>query len=227
MSAHLPVTTIIKRLTVAREGSALPEFVLAILALVMLILGGLEFALAFQQYNTAQTAVRLGTRLAATTDPVARELATVTGLERGAALGDPMPPFATDGGGNPVPVVCRGDLGLCQGGNFSFDLAAMNQIVEGPDSRCGPPGPGGMVGLCDVFGRIRRENVTVTYSHSGLGTVDGKSNPIPIITVELHDLNFNLSILGPMLGLGSVAMPSFSVSMPAEDMRSSGFDPDS
>jgi len=197
------------RICAETSGAALTEAAI-VMPLFMVFTGGLvDFSLAFYQWNAASKAVQVGARLAAVSNPIDGALSSLTGLEGGAAAGDPFPPFAT---------VCSGASSTCTGlGNSSYSASAMNTLVYGRgEAACGTSGPDQFPGMCDVFDRIRPQNVIVSYRHTGLGFAGRPGGPVPTITVELTGLTFNLVFLG-----GSITMPPMRTTVTGEDLSTS------
>jgi hypothetical protein len=181
----------------------------AILAFLFFALTGglLDFSLAFFQWNAASKALQQGARLASVSDPVSSDLGTLTGLEGGAAPGDPFPDFVR---------VCNGASQSCSGG--TYNAAAMNTLVYGRgQTTCGTSGADQYAGMCDIFWRIQPQNVVITYRQTGLGFAGRPGGPVPTITVELTGLTFSLPFLGSLLG-GPITMPPMRTTATGEDM---------
>jgi hypothetical protein len=178
--------------------------------LLVLTCGLVEFSLAFFQWNSASKATQLGARLAAVSSPVSSDLTALTGLEGGAAAGDPFPSFVR---------VCNGSTQTCSNGGI-YNAAAMDTLVygRGGSTTCGTIGADGYPGMCDVFTRVRPQNVIVTYRQTGLGFAGRPGGPVPTITVELTGLTFNFVFLGKLLGLGPIAMPAMKTTATGEDL---------
>lgn len=169
-----------------------------------------EAGWAFFQWNKAQQAARLGGRLAATINPVARDLTTMTGLGGGVEAGDPMPDYTRS---------CFGKTQSCDQG--SFDQAALNMIFYGPDNDgiCAPA-PRQRRGLCDVYSRLTMDNIDITYASSGLGRAGSPADPAPLITITLKDIRFDFAILDRFTPTSLTIMPPVRVSVMGEDLRS-------
>ena len=203
-----PSTVAFYQFARSSNGASMIEF--AILGfLFFALLGGLiDFSLAFYQWNAASKALQQGARLASVSDPVSSDLKALTGLEGGAAPGDPFPDFVR---------VCSGASQSCSGGTYS--AAAMNTLVYGRgESTCGTRGADQYAGMCDVFWRIRPQNVVVTYRQTGLGFAGRPGGPVPTITVELTGLTFDLPFTGALLGGGPITMPPMRTTATGEDM---------
>lgn len=191
------------------HGASMVEFSV-IAGFYLAIVGGLiDFANGFYQWNSATKALQQGARLAAVSDPVASDLASMTGLEGSALAGDPFPDFIR---------VCSGAARSCSGGTFSQQ--ALETIVYGRNrTSCTTLGAGQTPAMCHVFGRIRPENVVITYQSSGLGFAGRPGGPVPTITVELTGLTFEFAFLNGVMGFNPIPMPSMKTTATGEDMR--------
>ena len=193
-----------------KRGSVSTEASFLLMIMVALTGATVEAGFAYFQWNSAQQAARHGARLAATSDPVAQSLSTMTGLGDGVEAGDPMPDYTRE---------CSGKTRSCNEGGFSN--TAMNNIVFGPDNdlTCGTTEKKRR-GMCDVFDKITIDNVDVTYTHSGLGIAGNPGQPAPLVTVKVTDMRFNFVFLGLFTPKSFSRMPDVSVSLMAEDLRS-------
>ena len=113
---------ILQRFKRLEEGAVTVETSLIIMMLIILTGGAIEAGYGFYQYNGAQQAVRTGARIAATSDPVAMSINTMTGLSNSVSTGQAFPNFQ---------VTCSDETQQCSDG--SFDATAMRRIVFGPD----------------------------------------------------------------------------------------------
>jgi hypothetical protein len=192
-------------------GSVLLEFTVTMLVFLIFVFGAVEGSLLFYQWNIATKAVQLGARLAAVSNPVSSDLLTLTGLEdTGKLPGDQMPDFDR---------ICDGATGSCSGG--TYNAAAMNTLVYGRgDTSCDPSNSN--IGMCDIYGRIKPENVVVRYQYTGLGYAGRPGGPVPTITVGLQGLEFNFIALDGLLGLGPITIPGLRTTMTAEDLNGGG-----
>lgn len=201
----------LKRLErIARDssGAAMVEFTVIVFLLLALTGGMVDFSYALYQWNSAAKAVQLGARLASVSNPVSSDLKTLTGLGGGALPGDPFPAFER---------VCSGATQTCSNAG-TYDADAMNTLVYGRgDASCGMIGEDQFPGMCDVFGRIRPENVVVSYRNTGLGFAGRPGGPVPTITIELTGLTFNFVFL-KLLGFGQMTMPPMRTTATGEDM---------
>lgn len=200
----------IRRFLKNTRGSVSIEASFLLMIMVALTGATVEAGYAYFQWNGAQQAARHGARLAATSDPVSDELNNMTGIGNGVEAGDPMPDYT---------LSCAGKTSSCNQGGYSS--TAMNKIFFGPDndnSCAATEKP--RRGMCDVFNNITKDNVEVTYTHSGLGTAGFPANPAPLVTVTVTDMKFDFVLLGLFTPDSFSNMPDVSVSIMAEDLKS-------
>jgi hypothetical protein len=205
-----PLALFSRRITKADDGIASIEFALLSVVLISVTIGALELGLGFFQYNSAQQAARIGTRLAAVSDPVARDIEYMTGLSGSVKSGDPMPHYIR---------TCSGLTQSCNVG--SYNAAQMNALLFGPDNDgvCAATEKLRR-GICDVFPKVTRDNITITYEGSGLGTAGNPAVLSPLITVRLSGLAFNIAVADAFIPTKFQDMPDIEVTMMAEDLRS-------
>lgn len=190
-------------------GSSMVEFSI-IAFLLFVVTGGLiDFAYGFYQWNSATKALQQGARLASISDPVDSSLKGWDGLNvSGTVPGGPFPSFKR---------VCRGASQTCDGG--SYDSAAMNTIVFGRgQTTCGTVGTDRAPAICDIFARIRPANVIITYEQTGLGFAGRPGGPVPTITVEFTNLQFQFVFLNGLLGFEPITMPAMKTTATGEDL---------
>jgi hypothetical protein len=192
----------------AQDGAAAVEFAFVSMVFFTMLIGAVEFGHAFWQWNQASKAVQLGARLAAVSSPVSSDLTTMTGVSGTVEEGDPMPYFKR---------VCSGASQSCSNG--VYDPAAMRTIVFGRGNTACPTAAQNYPPMCQLFPRVRPENVIVEYEQTGLGFAGRPGGPLPSIKVRLTGLNFEYIALGTMLGIPDVAMSGLAASATAEDMR--------
>ena len=194
-----------------QRGTTTVEFTIIAMLFLLLTFGLVEFGNMFWQYNSAAKAAQLGARLAAVSNPVWEELPDLTDT------GTPGAAWETD-----YAVTCN--AASCTEG--TRDAEALNCLVFGRsetsppcDTECDPAGiDAGDAGMCDRFSRITPANVTVTYSHTGLGFAGRPGGPVPTVTLQLTGLQFEFLALGDLLDLQPITMPPFTVTMTGEDM---------
>jgi hypothetical protein len=208
-----------RRLFHDENGAVLVEATVMMIIMFVVVLGAIDFLFAFYQWNAAAKAVQIGARIAAVSDPVAGGLNALSRVVVGTyvAPGAPMPAF---------DIVCSGATRSCSCsgscvGIGDYNAQAMNTIVYGRGSTsCSDATNVYSAGMCDIFSRVKPENVVITYSQSGLGYAGRPGGPVPTITVSLHDLPFQFFFLGGLLGFNRIPIPSLTTSITAEDLSS-------
>ncbi len=192
----------------SEDGAVAVEFSFVSMVFLTMLVGALEFGHAFWQWNQASKALQLGARLAAVSKPVSSDLATMSGVSGTVEAGDPMPYFKR---------VCSGSSQSCSGG--TYDPAAMRTIVFGRGNSACPTTVQNHPAMCQLFPRVRPENVIVEYEQTGLGFAGRPGGPLPSIKVRFNGLSFNYAVLGTMLGLPNVPMSGLVASVTAEDLK--------
>lgn len=222
-----------KNLRRDESGAVMLEFTIVAGVMMTVLFGIVEFSNLFSQWNAATKAVQAGVRVAASSDPVWSDITALTGLENGDLPGDALD--AASGYG--YKITCSGATATCGGGPGDFntivgccatnyDPNAMARIVSGRGSlTCGDP-PGTYFGMCDVFQRIRTQNVQIIYQHTNTGYASRPGGLVPTITVQIIGLNFQFIFLDDIMGifgnpnLNQIAIPGLTSTLIAEDMRS-------
>lgn len=156
-------------------------------AIFMVIVGGgIEMTHSYWLSNSMQHTAKTGARIAVTTRPVALELVSMTGMEGGADVGDPMPDYK---------IVCSGKTLSCNRGGF--DVAAFNKIFYGRDNDilCGEAEKARR-GMCDLFKLLKPENITITYEDSGMGRAGNPPDLFPLVTIDIVDVEKDYVFLG-------------------------------
>ena len=69
------------------------------------------------------------------------------------------------------------------------------------------------------FPRLRRDNIVITYTASGLGYQTRQGGPVPTITVSLQNMTFQFFFLGGLLGFNNINMPTMLSTVTGEDMN--------
>jgi len=191
------------------DGAVTVETSFLILSLIILTGGAIEAGYALFQWNGAQTAARTGARIAATSDPVATQMNTMTGLSNSVAVGDPMPYYRLE---------CDNKNKTCDAGGY--DATAMSRIIFGPDgdNRCGTT-TRARRGMCDIFSETKRANVSVAYQNSGLGKAGYQTDPAPLVTVTLKDVPLKFVFLD-LVGFSNIAtLPPVQATVMGEDLK--------
>ncbi|WP_245420480.1 MULTISPECIES: TadE/TadG family type IV pilus assembly protein [unclassified Mesorhizobium] len=194
------------------------EMAIAMTLLLSLTLGFVDFGYAFYQWNAATKAVQVGARIASISDPVASALTTA------APTSSPGAPVTAGAYG---PFVCTYDnagTGGCTNGG-TFNATAFSRIFRGDtantnDDTCPAQAASQRPGMCHFFPGLLRRNVVVTYAATGLGYQTRLGGPVPTITVNLQNINFQFFFLGGLLGFGNMTMPSMLSTVTGEDLKS-------
>lgn len=204
------------------EGAVLVEVTVVMTIMLVFILGSIEFLFALFQWNSATKAVQIGARLAAVSDPVAGGLNRLSLAVLNAAVtpGSPMPAFTITCDGATQSCICN-TVGACPGVT-GYDAGAMNTIVYGRGSTsCSDATSSYYLGMCDIFPRIRPENVAIVYTQTGLGYAGRPgSGPVPTITISIQNLPFQFFFLSGLRGFKDIPIPALTTSITAEDLSS-------
>lgn len=200
----------LRKFWAAQDGAVTVEMSLIITTLIFLTAGVLDAGLGYWQWNSAQQAARHGARLAATSDPIANDLVTMTGLGNGVEAGDPFPDYIRN---------CSGKTSSCDQGGFN--QTALTAIVYGldGDQTCGPT-TRERRGVCDIISNVGPSNIEISYEGSGLGRAGSPASPAPLITVTIKDLDFDFVFLNALLPGRFEKVPPVSVSVMSEDLSS-------
>lgn len=210
----------LRALVRSEDGAVLVEVTITMTVMFVLLLGSIEFLLAFYQWNAAAKAVAVGARIAAVSDPVVTNLNNLSAAVLGPTVspGSAMPYFS---------VMCDGGAGscLCTGacaGLGGYNAAAMRTIVFGRGSTsCHDAVSHYDAGMCDIFPRITPANVLITYSQTGLGYAGRPAGPVPTVTVSLQNLPFEFFFLRGLSHFVHTRIPAMTTSITGEDLSSS------
>ena len=193
-------------------GASMVEFSITVFLLLILMFGVIEFSFLFYQWNSATKAGQHGGRFASVSDPVSSDIVDIDGLGGTVVPGDPMPYFTR---------VCNGASQTCSDGG-TYDSAAMDTLVYGRgETICGTVGPDGVPGMCEIYPRVRPQNVIITYENTGLGFAGRPSGPVPTITIELTGLNYGFVFLNALLNFTPIALPPMRTTATGEDLSTS------
>lgn len=191
--------------SVTVEGSVLAGL------LTVFIGGGVEAGHAMWQWNSAQQSARVGARVASMSDPVADTLTTMTGLSNNVSAGDPLPAYE---------ITCSGATQSCSAGNFNTD--AFNRIIYGGgETHTCSNAARHQRGMCDLYGKIKPENVTITYESSGLGVAGEPALPVPLITIKVSNVSLNFVFVRLVSGNTFGTLADIEVGVIGEDLNSS------
>lgn len=206
----------LKRFTQEQGGAVMVEAAIALTVMLVLTLGFVDLGNALYQWNSATKAVQVGARLASISNPVA------TGLTSAAPTGTPGAPIVANAY---LPFVCTSTGCTQNGATVASNTTNFNQIFQGDmpfnaSVPCPALTSGKRPGMCHFYPMLRRENVVITYSATGLGYQTRLSGPIPTITVSLRNINFQFFFLEGLLGFTDITMPSMLSTVTGEDLKS-------
>ncbi|WP_292566453.1 TadE/TadG family type IV pilus assembly protein [Mesorhizobium sp.] len=196
------------------------EMAIAITLLLTLNLGFVDFGYAFYQWNAATKAVEMGARLASISDPVVNA-ATLAAADPASNPGAPI-----TAGTYSFECKYSGSAGACNGNSAIFNSAAFSRIFRGDtaatnDDACPVLSANQRPGMCHFFPGLKRNNVVVTYTATGLGYQTRLDGPVPTIIVNLQNIDFQFFFLGGLLGFGNMTMPSMLSTVTGEDLKTS------
>lgn len=179
------------------SGMSLVEGVLVLPLMILVSAVMIEFGAAVHQYNQAVQAVHLGARLAAVSDP----LVDLSDLESDSNAIE----------GIATPTDAR-SVSCGAGEAIACDVAGLERLINGSPA---------VIGMARVSSLIQPENVKVTYFRSGLGYVGRPAGPVVTVVVELVDVTFDLFLLGRLLRLNNIPIPTSAVAFTSEDLSTS------
>ncbi|OFX00206.1 MAG: hypothetical protein A3E78_06415 [Alphaproteobacteria bacterium RIFCSPHIGHO2_12_FULL_63_12] len=181
------------------RAAALVEFSFIAPLLFLLTFGVVELGFFYFQYQALDAATRMGARVAATRGPA------ITGMpDCGVAVTTSPGNFCSaTGAGTQWSATCTGTALTTSGGAVASgcDAAILGRILQEMQL---------------VYPSLQQSNIVVAFSGSNLGFV-GKTRPVPLVTVRVTGVAASLPVL-TALGVGTFLMPSFSTSLPAEDL---------
>jgi uncharacterized protein (UPF0333 family) len=204
------------------KGSVFVEVTVMLPIMVIFVLGSIDFLFAFYEWNAAAKAVQVGARIAAVSNPVARDFNNLSVAFVSAPLrpGSAMPSFTVTCDGATAKCRCEGN---CLRGEVVFDADALNTIVYGRGSTaCRDAKSAYAVGMCGIFDKIAPANVRIEYRQpsapAGLGYVGRPGGPVPTIKISLQNLPFQFFFLGNLFQ--NVQIPGTTTTITGEDMSS-------
>lgn len=192
------------------RGASLTEGLITIPLVLLIFAAFVEFGYAMSQWNQTVKALQYGARLAAVSDPLvdSDDFADTFPTEADDPLnnGDSTPNDAT------ISLSCSG---------AACESASLQRIVYGsPEaSSCAVLAAGAPAGMCHINPRIEAANITVTYQRSGLGYWGRPDGPVLTMRLEVHDITFELPLLGGLLGLDDIVVPAHPVTITTEDLK--------
>ena len=176
-----------------QSGAVLIEHTLVFVMMMVLTFGLIEFGIVLFQYNAAETATAIGARYVATRGPV------VTGMPdcgpgvnvSGMNAGATCPSTSWE-------TTCNASApsGGCQASVLNALVTEMQRFAP----------------------NVQAQNVQVVLRGAGLGFV-GRGSPVPMVTVRLTGMQYDLIAIDDLLGFGTLTMPSFDATVPGEDLN--------
>lgn len=199
----------LRRFLCNESGVTIVEGLIVFPLMLTMIITFVEFGYAMFQWEQTGRAVAVGARLAAVSNPVATDFAS---------LDDTYP--VTAEAGDPVPAAKVSVS--CTGGKATQTLPQCNngidRIVRGSDGVCNSNFGSSTPGMCDLNWRILPENVIVTYTRDGLGFVGRRQGPVTTVTVQLRNMNFATFFVGALFGLTNIPIKASPASFTGEDL---------
>lgn len=188
----------LKRFIQDQAGASAAELAVTLMLLMILTFGIMDMGYALWQWNNAEKAVQLGTRLAAVSTPIAPGLATYNCGNASTGAGDPCTLGNSFG-----TVTCT--TTSCTGG-FGFSQTEADRLLAR---------------MQWTFPVLKGENLVVEYEDLRLGFV-GRGGPIGTVTVRIINVPFQFILLDTLIGMGAITMPEFRSTLTTEDLSSTG-----
>jgi TadE-like protein len=188
------------------QGISLLEGVIVFPIMLLTISALIEFSYGMYQWNQAAKTVQLAARKAAVSCPLTTDFDTVF------AFNDAL--------GGQLISANSGTVSQCGYGTGNSCIAArLNNLVDGPAEN---PENYSWKGMKRFFNQddFDAENVTVIYEQSGLGYHGRPDGPVVTLRLEIRNVSFDLPVVGALLGLPDVIIPSFPVTVGTEDLQS-------
>ncbi|RWE75009.1 MAG: pilus assembly protein [Mesorhizobium sp.] len=215
-----------RRFAKSENGAAMVEMTIVAPLLFALTLGFVDFGYALYQWNGATKAVQVGARLASISDPVV-PAATLANAAPSSVPGAPVVAGS-------YSFVCQytGSTGACKdknGASTNFNTNATNafsRIFRGDtavtnNDTCPAVTGTQRPGMCHFLPGLKRTEVAITYSATGLGFQTRLGGPVPTITVQLQNRTFQFFFLGGLMGFDDINMPSMLSTVTGEDLNTS------
>jgi Flp pilus assembly protein TadG len=214
-----------KNLLRNESGAVLVEGMIVLPVVMLMFAAFVEFGYAMFQWNQTVKAAEWGARIAAVSDSVATAAGNAFSPVTAATPSDP-----TDAG-KTIPVAGTGAAAgqvvsswACGPGTPSApacDPAGIQRLVYGKagNTTCQAISSTVRPAMCHLNPRIQAANVRVTYSRSGLGYFGRPQGAVVTVRVEVLNVTFNLPLLGTLLKLNSLTIPSLPATVTSEDLK--------
>lgn len=170
------------------------EMTLVITLLLVLVLGFVDFGLAFYQWNAANKAVQVGARVAAVSDPVATvAILSSASTTDTALIGEPMPTGS-------YSFTCNSTS--CTNG-AAFNPIAFDRIADRMEM---------------TFPGLDSTRIQISYVATGLGYWTRPGGAVPTIRVSIEGQPFEFFFLGGLLSFADITMPNMLSTITGEDL---------
>lgn len=200
------------------DGLSMVEGLIVFPLVLLMFAAFFEFGFAVHQWNQTAKALQLGARLLAVSNPLIQpkekgnsgKFTTFETIFTDDLKNiDPGEPVLAD----IISASCGVDADPCS-------PVEVNRLIYGSDNQCNIAFGNSLPGMCDFNNRIGVENIRVTYYRAGLGFVDRPGGPVVTVSVQIPNLTFNLPLVGALLGLDDLKIPSHAVTVTGEDLSS-------
>jgi Flp pilus assembly protein TadG len=200
-------------------GGALVEFTLVFPILLLVALGTVDFSYLLFDWSLANKAAFAGARKAVVADPVATGITNLTYSTAGTELNRSC--FDSTGAADSTsscPTVSTTCTPAASGGSCTNGYAWNETTFTNP-SATNELQKGILDRMKEVFPRLQRQNVQISYQTAGLGFV-GRPNGLPMyVTVSIQGMTHQFYFIGPLAKIVSTrSLPTFATTLISEDM---------
>lgn len=204
------ITAHLRHFRASEEGTTLTELAVALACFLLILFGMIDFGRLAYHHVTAEKAMHIAARVAAVRPPACAGVPEINA--RGTTTVSPAPRFGASCSGG-TGTCASPDKVTCEGDADNATAAEIWALVSG-----------GLPTGTEI------SNMQFSYAFDeNLGFLGGPY--VPMVTVELKDADFRfVSPLGQLVRLGGatpddslgadIYLPSFSVSLPGEDLAS-------
>jgi len=216
-------------------GASLMEFTVVFPVFILITFGTVDVTYMLFDWALANKAAYAGAHRAIVSNPIASGLTNPT--YDATKIGLPCFDPATGAANANCPLsslqtVCTpssGSGGSCTNG-YTFNDTAFNCIFD-PKSDLANCAPGatnaaGIIGMRDMFPKLQRQNVSISYRPANLGFV-GRPGGVPMnVTVGISSMTHEMYFIGPIMAFfggrfaANPPIPAFATTLPSEDMAS-------
>jgi Flp pilus assembly protein TadG len=188
------------------QGISLLEGVIVFPIMLLTISALIEFSYGMYQWNQAAKTVQLAARKAAVSCPLTDDFDAVFAFD--------------DAQGGQLISADSNTISQCGFGTGNECITArLDNLVDGPAEN---PENYSWKGMKRFFNQddFTSDNVRVIYEQSGLGYQGRPDGPVVTLRLEIRNVTFDLPVVGALLGLPDVIIPSFPVTVGTEDLQS-------